>query len=62
MIRVLEVSWIVIAIIALCVGIYETWTHSFNDGLIFFVFTFVAGFMFILRRRQRLRLEKEGKK
>ena len=61
LIRFLELFWLVIALFSLVFGAYETIKVGINHSYIFFVFTFIAGILFILRKKQRVRMEEKSK-
>ena len=60
MIRILEIAWLIIGIIAIMIGAYETYTKGIEEGYLFFIFTFVAGIMYALRRSRRIKMEKDS--
>jgi len=59
-IRILEIVWLVIAVIAILIGTYETLNAGIGESYIFFIFTVIAGIMHTIRKRQRKRMESEG--
>ena len=59
MIRILEITWLIIGIIAILIGAYETYTKGIEEGYLFFIFAFVAGIMYALRRSRRIKMEKD---
>ena len=58
MIRILEMAWLVIGIIAIFIGAYETYTKGIEEGYLFFIFALVAGVIYALRRSRRIKMEK----
>jgi len=58
MLKVLEKFWLAIALISFFYGIYESIASSFMDGLLVFGITLISTFVYILRRSQRIRMEK----
>jgi len=58
-IRFLERVWLVIGLTSLVVGIYETITLGIATSYMFFMFTIIAGILYTLRKRQRIRMEEE---
>lgn len=60
MIRVLEVTWLMIGIISLLTGLYYTFARSLEDAYVFFIITAAAFLFYFLRRRQRIENDKEG--
>jgi len=59
MIRILEIAWLIIGIIAILIGAYETYIKGIEEGYLFFIFAFVASIIYALRRRRRIKMEKE---
>jgi len=59
MIRILEVTWLIIGVIAILIGVYETYTKGIGEGYLFFIFTLIAGLMYMLRRNRRIKMERE---
>ena len=59
MLRILEISWLVIALLGLALGGFKWWSENFSAALWFFLFTVVALLFWIIRRRQRILMEKE---
>lgn len=53
MLRVLEITWMMIAILSLLTGLYITFTRSLGDSYVFLLISVAAGFFYMLRRRQR---------
>lgn len=51
--RILEIFWLVIGIAALLVSIYSTLTHKSSQAVYFLVFSFIAGLMYTVRKKQR---------
>lgn len=52
----LEIMWLMIAIVSFSIGIYHLFFTGVEDGLFFFLLTFLAIVLYFLRRRQRKRL------
>jgi len=61
MIRALEIFWLIVVIVSILIGVYETIGNGFGESYIFFIITFVAGIMYSLRRWQRISNTKEEK-
>lgn len=57
MIRVLEITWLLIGIASLLIGLYYTFTRSFSESYVFFIITAASAIFFILRRKQRIENE-----
>jgi FtsH-binding integral membrane protein len=62
MYRILEIAWLVIAIVGVIMTTYFI-IRKDNQGSIFFlIFTFVAGVIYSIRKRQRKIQEGAGRK
>ena len=59
-IKILEVSWLVIMVASIIFGVYETAVSGIGESYLFFVFTLIAAIFYRMRRRQRERLESES--
>ena len=53
MLRVLEITWMMITILSLITGLYITFTRSIQDSYVFLLISAGAGFFYYIRRRQR---------
>lgn len=51
--RILEVVWLVLAVICLGFAIYATATVGFNQSYMFFILALVAVLMYFIRRHRR---------
>lgn len=60
-IRFLEIAWIIVGLTTVTIGIYETLTRGFEESYMFFIFAFVAGILYALRRKQRIGMEEDSK-
>lgn len=60
MLRVVEIAWVVIAIIS-AIEVYRMWPEVDNKFWIFTGFMVLAVVMFFVRRRQRLRYQERKK-
>lgn len=61
MLRVLELSWLVIVILGASLGTFKLLTENITTALWFFIFTAVATIFWLIRRKQRIRMEKRGR-
>ena len=59
MIRMLEISWLVLALVALVLSCYKLITDGLSDAIFFLVVTAGSFAMYFVRRRQRVRMNKE---
>ncbi len=62
MLRALEITWLIIAVASIVIGMYVSVTKGFGEGYVFYIFTAVGGLMYYVRRKQRLAWEKKPKK
>ena len=60
MIRILEVSWLVLGIIALALGLYKIFSGGISESAFYGVAMLVSFGMFAIRRKQRMKIEKEN--
>jgi len=60
MIRILEISWLVLGIIALALGVYKIFDDGISEAVFYGVVMAVSIGMFIIRRKQRMKIEKEN--
>jgi hypothetical protein len=60
MIRILEISWLVLGIIALALGVYKIFSDGVAEAAFYGVVMAVSIGMFTIRRKQRMKLEKEA--
>ncbi len=61
MLRVLELSWLVIVLLGTSLGTFKWITEGITSALWFFIFTLVAFIFWQIRRKQRIRMEKREK-
>jgi O-antigen/teichoic acid export membrane protein len=59
-IRILEITWLCIAIAGVVIGAYKFAIDGWGEAIPFLMFTFVAAIFYYIRRRQRIRLEQEN--
>jgi uncharacterized membrane protein YiaA len=60
MIRILEISWLVLGIIALVLGMYKIFSDGAAEAAFYGVVMMVSIGMFVIRRKQRMKLDKES--
>lgn len=58
-IRILEISWLIIAIAGLGLAVFKLIQGHTQDAVYFFIFMIVALIFYFIRRRQRIRMEKD---
>ena len=59
MLRVLEISWLVILILGVVFGVYRWWADGIDSALTLFIFTFISAVFYVIRRKQRIAMERE---
>lgn len=59
MLRVLELSWLVIVLMGASLGTFKLVTENLTSAIWFYLFTLVALVFFLVRRRQRIRIGKK---
>jgi hypothetical protein len=60
MLRILEISWLMIVLLGASLGTFKLMTETLTSAIWFYMFTVVAFVFFIVRRRQRIRLERKA--
>ena len=61
MIRILEISWLVLGMVALALGLYKIFSgDEFSEAVFYGVVLLVSAGMYIMRRKQRTKMEKEN--
>lgn len=58
--KILEITWLVVALSALVLGFYKLYIGDHRNAVIFYIFTLIAGLFWFLRRKRRQSLEKES--
>ena len=53
---ILEIFWLVVALLSLIAGIHQTVTMGFRESWLFFIIALVGFLMFFLRRNLRKKL------
>ena len=59
MIRTLEILWLMLGIIALVLGGYKLIAEGFSEAAFYMVVMAVSFTMYLIRRKQRVRMNKE---
>lgn len=62
MIRILEISWLIIAIATTLVSVFQFFTEGWQSAIWMLVITAVAFLMYTVRKKQRIRIEKQENK
>jgi len=60
MLRILEIAWLIFAISGAGLGLYKLYTEGVSESLFFLFFTLVATVFYVIRRKQRIAMEKEN--
>jgi hypothetical protein len=60
MLRVLEISWLIIALIGISLGAFKWITECFASAIWFFLFTIIATIFWMVRRKQRIGMGQSG--
>jgi len=60
MIRILEISWLVLGIVALGLGLYKIFSDGISEAVFYGVVMLVSTGMYVIRRKQRTKIEKEN--
>ncbi|MBK5285709.1 MAG: hypothetical protein JJE25_09930 [Bacteroidia bacterium] len=60
MIRILEISWFVLGIVALGLGLYKIFSDGISEAVFYGVVMLVSTGMYVIRRKQRVKIEKEN--
>lgn len=61
MLRVLEISWLIITILGFLFGLYKWATASLGEAVFIFIIAAIAAVFFTIRRRQRIAFDKHKK-
>ncbi len=59
MIRMLEISWLLLAITALVFSSYKLIAEGFSEAAFYIIVMAVSFTMYLIRRKQRMRINKE---
>jgi hypothetical protein len=54
--HILEIFWLIVAILSLIAGIHQTFTEGFGKSWLFFLIAVVGFLMFYLRRNLRKKI------
>jgi hypothetical protein len=60
MLRILEISWLFIALLSLGLGGFKWCSENFSSALWFFVLTLIALAFWLVRRSQRILMQKKA--
>ena len=59
MIRMLEISWLMLGITALIFSGYKLFADGFSESVFYIIVMAVSFAMYLIRRKQRMRINKE---
>jgi drug/metabolite transporter (DMT)-like permease len=59
MLRVLEISWLLVVLFGTSFGVYKIFSETFVDSISIFLITIIAAIFYIVRRKQRIAMQKE---
>ena len=51
--RALEILWIITSVLCLFAGVHQTYYEGFSKSYLFFIFSFIAFIMYLLRKEIR---------
>jgi hypothetical protein len=57
MLRILEISWLLVTLTGTTFGLYKTFTEGFIEAIYIFIFTLVALVFYVTRRKQRVAMK-----
>jgi hypothetical protein len=60
MIRILEISWLLLGVIALGLGLYKVFSDGAAEAAFYGVVMMVSIGMYFIRRKQRMKIDREG--
>lgn len=60
MLRILEIAWLIFAILGASFGFYKLTTEGVSESLFVFFFTLIAFVFYLVRRKQRIAMDKEN--
>ncbi|HNQ11692.1 MAG TPA: hypothetical protein PKH65_00050 [Bacteroidia bacterium] len=60
MLRILEISWLSFSIIGLIMGSYKFLFEGMESSIWFFLFSLIAFMFYVIRRRQRIAMDREN--
>ena len=59
MIRILEIAWLIITLITTATACYQLFDEGIQSALWMFIVSAVAFLMYVIRRKQRIRMGKQ---
>jgi len=55
--RLLEISWLILTLVAVSIGVFKSLTESALTGLWFFLVAFFTSIFWMIRRSQRAKID-----
>ncbi len=59
MIRILEIAWLIITLVTMATASWQLVDEGFQSALWMFIVSVVAFLMFMIRRKQRIRMRRQ---
>lgn len=59
MLRTLEISWLIIVIVGIVLGLYKVFIQEYSTSIWIFVITGIAAVIYTIRRKQRIAFDRE---
>jgi hypothetical protein len=59
MLRILEISWLIILMVSLSFGTWRWLTEGFSCAIWFYIVTIISSIAYAVRRKQRMATERE---
>ena len=60
MIRMLEISWLLLSLVALALSSYKLIADGFSEAVFYIIVMGISFAMYLIRRKQRVRMNKEA--
>jgi hypothetical protein len=58
MLRILEISWLILSLVGLCLFVFNLFSEGLSSAFLPLIFSLIAFSLFIVRRKQRMSYEK----
>jgi hypothetical protein len=59
MLRILELSWLIVVLIGTSFGVYKIFSEGFVDAIYIFIITIIALILYLVRRKERIAMQKQ---
>lgn len=60
-VRILEITWLIVAILSIIAGMHKTYQHGFGKSYLFFIISFISFLMYFYRRNMRMKTKGKSK-